>query len=123
MSKKLRNRPAYNRFVFSVLRTIRGMSPQEIAAKTGLSAQTIRNIRKGPAHGGTRYPRFETLEDILAINQKRFFIGDEGDEIMVSRAIEPEAEELPSDKKKAKKRVKKSSAQVYDFTRALRRKI
>jgi transposase len=50
-------RPERDRDIFRVLHAIKGMSAVDIAKKTYVSQQTIRNWRKTLSAGGTRYPQ------------------------------------------------------------------
>ena len=47
---------------FQLLRGIKGMSNAEVAKKTGLCAQTIKNLRMPVAAGGTLFPQFRTID-------------------------------------------------------------
>jgi transcriptional regulator with XRE-family HTH domain len=92
------NRPLYNRRVFDVLVAIRGISSYEVAARSGVSLGTIRAMRLGPAHGGTRYPRAETLEAILQAVGKRTYIGEDNNPKLLAMTINADPEDLPTDK-------------------------
>lgn len=43
----------------------------------GAAPSTIAKWRRGPNHGGTRYPQHHTLEAVLRANGKRFAIIDD----------------------------------------------
>lgn len=64
MRRKIVHRPERDRAVFAVLRSIRGVKPAEVAARSGVSEATIRNWRRPVADGGTRYPQFWTLNQV-----------------------------------------------------------
>lgn len=66
-SKPKMKRPEYDRAVFAVLHALRGHKNTEIARHTYLSPSTIAKIRKGPSHGGTRWPRHNTLTELARI--------------------------------------------------------
>lgn len=61
------DRPDRDQDIFKVLRAIRGLKPTDVASKTYVSAQTIRNWRKPVAQGGTRYPQHHTLRAVAAV--------------------------------------------------------
>jgi|UppTromiDAQCA005_1034438.scaffolds.fasta_scaffold01648_1 DNA-binding phage protein len=65
-------RPERDRDIFRVLHAIKGMSAVDIAKKTYVSQQTIRNWRKTPAAGGTRYPQHHTLAAVANVAGLRF---------------------------------------------------
>lgn len=72
-------RPEYYREVFTVMHCLRGLPATELAKYTYLAPSTISKIRKGPAHGGTRFPRADTLEELFRLagyETKRVQIGD-----------------------------------------------
>lgn len=68
MSRCRRHRPERDRMVFAVLRLIRGKSHKEAAGKSGVSPQTITKWRTPVASGGTRFPQFYTLDQVLRAN-------------------------------------------------------
>lgn len=65
-------RPERDRDIFRVLQAIKGMSAVDIAKKTYVSQQTIRNWRKTPSAGGTRYPQHHTLAAVAKVVGLRF---------------------------------------------------
>lgn len=74
-------RPEYDRLSFAVARAIRGMSASDVAraaAKVGMSVspQTVRNLRYSPKDGGTKFPRFFTMQCILAAVGQQFAVED-----------------------------------------------
>ena len=74
-------RPEYDRLSFAVARAIRGMSASDVAraaAKAGMSVspQTVRNLRYSPNDGGTRFPRFYTMQCVLASVGQQFTVED-----------------------------------------------
>lgn len=54
-----------DRDVFDVLKVIRDFGAREVADKSGVSASTIYNWRRPLDEGGTRFPRFKTMQLIL----------------------------------------------------------
>lgn len=66
--------PELDRMVFDVIHELAGIAATELAEKSFLSASTISKIRRGPANGGTRYPRGITLQELarLAGGEIRF---------------------------------------------------
>lgn len=78
---KWADRPERDRMAFEVLHAIRGISPQEISRKAtkagfAVSAQSVRNLRADPKHGGTRFPQCYTLQAMLSAIGKGFVFGD-----------------------------------------------
>lgn len=61
---KAPSRPDRDRMVFEVLRAIKGKSAAEVARKTYVSPQTIRNWRKV---NGTRYPQAHTMAAVARV--------------------------------------------------------
>ena len=58
------HRPERDRAIFAVLHHVRGIANAEVARRSGLSAQTIKNWRTPIAAGGTRFPQFYTLNRV-----------------------------------------------------------
>jgi transcriptional regulator with XRE-family HTH domain len=61
-------RPEYDRLVFDVLHSLKGISAASLAKQSFLSASTISKIRRGPAHGGTRHPWGSTLDELARLS-------------------------------------------------------
>lgn len=60
-----------HRLTFAILRLIKGLSPSEVAAKSGVSYQTVVNMRKPVEDGGTLAPRISVVDKIArAFGQK-----------------------------------------------------
>lgn len=53
-----------HRLTFKTLRLIKGISPAEVARKTGVCYQTVVNMRKAVSDGGTIAPRVSVLDRI-----------------------------------------------------------
>lgn len=70
-------RPDYDRDIFQLLRAIRGKTPAEISRQSFLSASTISNLRKGPSHGGTRWPRHTTMCELARIAGRKWALVDD----------------------------------------------
>lgn len=60
--KLLELRKDYDVEIHRILNKLAGVKATELAQKSGLCAKTIHRIRQGPSHGGTRWPRHDTLE-------------------------------------------------------------
>lgn len=63
--------------IFEVLRLCRDASAEEIARKSNISSQTIRNWRKPLKNGGTRYPRAQSLNKVLLAFGYRLCVREE----------------------------------------------
>lgn len=74
----LLSRPSRDEEVFKVLHLVHQYSASEIARNSCVSAQTVRNARKGPKFGGTRYPRHITLRAIAAVGGYEFRLLPQG---------------------------------------------
>ena len=80
MKKKIieraRNIPVErHRLCFAILRLVKGKKNSEIAAKAGISHQTILNWRKPVDDGGVLCPRIDALEKVArAFGMKLAFI-------------------------------------------------
>jgi hypothetical protein len=61
------NYPQYDYMIHAILNDLAGIPVKELAKETYLSAQTIRNARKGPGKGGTRYPRGTTMQELARL--------------------------------------------------------
>jgi len=53
-----------HRLTFKTLRLIRGLTPTEVAAKSGVAYQTIVNMRRPVSEGGTLAPRISVVDKI-----------------------------------------------------------
>lgn len=76
--KKIKQITAYDVAVFDVLHAVRDFSDEELAKKAGLRKITVRRLRNGPKHGGTRYPRHITFTRLLKVANKTYVIRDIG---------------------------------------------
>jgi transposase len=65
-------RPDRDRDIHKVLQAIKGLSAKAVSEKTYVSQQTIRNWRKTPAAGGTRYPQHHTLAAVARVAGMKF---------------------------------------------------
>lgn len=92
---------ARHRVTFECLRAIRGISNADVARKTGLSVQTIKNLRTPTSQGGTVFPQLHTvaviakaygLELMLVPKRERAFLSAQ----VNVRASRPEAAPLPN---------------------------
>lgn len=59
--------PKYDQLVFDIIHDLAGIPAERLAKESYLSGQTIRNIRKGPGKGGTRYPRGTTVQELARL--------------------------------------------------------
>lgn len=86
MTSKVAHRPERDRAIFSVLRAMRDRSPKDIAAKAGVSPQTIAKWKRPVAQGGTRYPQFWTLNRVANACGMEFRLCDKRESAHNSRA-------------------------------------
>lgn len=70
-------RPERDRDVFTLLHALRGKETKDLAKRSFLAATTIRKIRVGPSHGGTRYPRHTTMVELARLAGKRWELVDD----------------------------------------------
>lgn len=61
-----------DRDVFDVLKVIRDYGAREVADKSGVSTGTVYKWRKPIDQGGTRFPRYHTMQLILTAFGHKF---------------------------------------------------
>lgn len=76
--KKIKQITAHDVAIFDVLHAVKDFSDEELAKKAGVRKRTIRALRNGPKHGGTRYPRHITFSRLLKVANKTYVIRDIG---------------------------------------------
>lgn len=78
-------KPDHDAATFDVLHALRGRTAAEIAARTWVSASTIRKWRRGYERGGARYPQHATLAAVAAVAGLRFALVPMAKESAASR--------------------------------------
>lgn len=79
-------RPERDRAIFAVLRAIRGKSNAEVAASSGVSAQTIAKWRAPVATGGTKFPQLWTMNQVAKAHGLEFRLVERKDDSRSSAA-------------------------------------
>jgi hypothetical protein len=79
------SRPEIDREAFEVLHPLAGETTADLARRSFLSYSTIRNMRKNPKDGGTKFPRRMTIAELGRLSGRKLVLLDEAEAEHIQR--------------------------------------